>query len=631
MSEADPSSPRSVGDLLRAAFAAWSVGHFGEAEGLSRQILIADPGSLPAKHLLGMIAGQTGRTSLAIDLLREVAAADPNGFVALNQLAILLRGQGRATEAVGAAKRASVLKPDDPATLENLGQCLLADGRAAEAIDAFERVVRLKADSATGYYGLASALAQLARDREAAQAFERAINLAPGYAEAHAQLGRLLQGHGRQKEAIAQFRKAAEARPNSAFAHLQFARIDLEEGRAESAKDRLGAALALEPDSADIHALLGNALQQLGDFDGAIAAYEKVIEQQPARVSAYLGIVSAKKVSEADRSLLAQMQALLRQGNLAEMDAVNLHYGLGKAEDDLADYGSAMAHYDEANRLMAARLVRSGRAFDCKRHQSAITRLIDAFTPEFFHRYRGLGTASELPVFVLGMMRSGTTLIEQILSSHPKIGGGGELDFWGDREAMQERAAAGTLDPPTAVGLAANYMDLLRGIAPSARRVTDKMPANFLLLGLIHLLFPRARIIHCRRDPVDTCISIYTTPYTQSPHFAHDRANIVFYYEQYLRLMAHWRNVLPADRFLEVDYEDIVGDREIAARRLVEFCGLDWNDACLRHENNRRSVKTASAWQARQPLYRSSVERWRRYEPWLGEFRKLLGERGAMS
>jgi len=230
---------------------------------------------------------------------------------------------------------------------------------------------------------------------------------------------------------------------------------------------------------------------------------------------------------------------------------------------------------------------------------------------------------SETPVLIVGMMRSGTTLVEQILSSHPEIGAGGELTFWGDAAAKLDHLAADRTDDSSWQKLSSEYLALLGRFAPDAIRVTDKMPHNFLWLGLIHTVFPAARIVHCRRNPIDTCLSIYFTHFGVAKDFAYDRKNIVSFYEQYDRLMAHWREVLPKDRLIEVNYEELVADRESVARKLISFCGVDWNDACLRHEKNERAVTTASMWQARQPIYTSSVERWRRYEPWLGEFNRL--------
>ena len=297
---------------------------------------------------------------------------------------------------------------------------------------------------------------------------------------------------------------------------------------------------------------------------------------------------------------------------------MKLDFAVGKALDDLGDYASAIRHFDAANRVRHS-LSRFSRNLFAQR----IDRLIGRFTGDFSAANRVIGRDDETPVPILGMPRSGTTLTERIISSHPRVGGGGELDFW------NERGPAGVEAENNSLAVAANrpygdYRRLLRNVAAEALRITDKMPFNFLWLGLVHLIFPNARIIHCRRNPIDTCLSIYTTQFTMRWDFASDRGDLAFYYRQYLCLMDHWRTVLPSDRLLDIDYEDVTADPEGAARRLIAFCGLDWDPACLQPERNRDAVRTASLWQARQPIYRHSVERWRHYEPWLGELRQLM-------
>ena len=224
------------------------------------------------------------------------------------------------------------------------------------------------------------------------------------------------------------------------------------------------------------------------------------------------------------------------------------------------------------------------------------------------------------------MMRSGTTLVEQILSSHSQIGASGENRFWPLNRPALFGSSGRTLKPSDLPGFGRRYVEALRKVVPSDKHVTDKMPANYEMLGAIHVALPNARIIHMKRNPVDTCISIYATPNRVPIDYAYDRENIVFAYEQYLRLMEHWRTVLPANRFLEVNYEDIVQDRETQARKMLDLIGLDWDEALMHHEQNQRNVITPSLWQVRQPIYTSSVERWRRYEPWLGAFKKLMTE-----
>ena len=287
-----------------------------------------------------------------------------------------------------------------------------------------------------------------------------------------------------------------------------------------------------------------------------------------------------------------------------------LHYALGKSHADLGRYETAMRHYDEANRVALVVL----KPFDREAHALQVDRTIGLYS----RLAASSAPAGQTPVFIVGVMRSGTTLVEQIVSSHPEVAGGGELGFWLDRTSE-------LLDGPDLELLRARYGAELARVGGGSALVTDKMPHNYELLGPIYLAFPCARFIYIKRDPIDTCLSIYTTPFDNSPGFGHDKANIAFFYREHLRLMAHWRSVLPAESLLEISYEELVADREGTARRMIEFLGLEWDDACLHHERNERPIYTSSMWQARQPVYNSSLGRWRRFEPWLGELLALDG------
>jgi hypothetical protein len=275
-----------------------------------------------------------------------------------------------------------------------------------------------------------------------------------------------------------------------------------------------------------------------------------------------------------------------------------------------------MAHFDSANGL-----ARQESGFDGAAFTAAIDGLIAAFPVGAPHPEAA--SDCDLPVLIVGMPRSGTTLVEQILASHPQVGAGGECNFWLRRSGWIGQGRIRSFDPAAAQAMIDDYVALLGAVAPGARRVTDKMPYNFLLLGLVRRLFPRARIVHCRRNPRDTALSIYFSRLGATQPFAARRADIVLYYRQYRRLMAHWRCVLAPERFMEIDYESLVADSQSVSRALIAFCGLEWDPACLDFHRTDRPITTASAWQARQPLYRSSVERWRHYEPWLGELSDL--------
>ncbi len=389
--------------------------------------------------------------------------------------------------------------------------------------------------------------------------------------------------------------------------------------RGGEAEDRLRQLLAHDPSNSEAHLVLAYLFTETGRFDEAAASFERSIELAPWQATAYHGLVSSRRMTEADRPLLARIEARLGAADASERQRMTLHFAAGKVLDDLRDYAGAVAHFDAANELRR----RLSPPFDRVYLVQRVDRIVARFTRELFAEHAAMGRGDETPVLVVGMPRSGTTLVERIVSSHPRVGGGGELPFWNERGSVWADVEMGKL-AGAADGLRGDYLRVLRRIGPDALRVTDKMPFNFLWLGLVHLLFPNARIVHCRRNPIDTCLSIYATQFIQTWGYASDRGDLAFYYRQYLRLMEHWREVLPPDRLLDVDYEDTTSAPEETARRLIAFTGLDWDPACLLPERNPGAVRTASTWQARQPIYRSSVERWRHYEPWLGELRGLV-------
>jgi hypothetical protein len=315
------------------------------------------------------------------------------------------------------------------------------------------------------------------------------------------------------------------------------------------------------------------------------------------------------------------MQAALATPGLEATERHRLHLAMGKAADDLGDYALAMQHFDAADTVR-----RGSGSFDSAAFSIEVDRLIARCTPEWIARAAELGSRDMTPIFIIGMPRSGTTLLEQIVSMHPEVGAGGELNFWNERGIAWHRSGEAGNERWFLAHAAVDYLRVLHGIAPRAARVTDKMPFNFLWAGLIHLAFPSALIIHCNRDAVDTALSIHQTHFHPSLAFPTGGVELVEYFRVYQRLIEHWRNVLPAERFIEVDYEDLTSAPEPVIRRIIAACRLTWNDACLHPESNSRAVKTPSKWQTRQPIYRSSVARWRRYERWLGPLSALADD-----
>jgi tetratricopeptide (TPR) repeat protein len=504
--------------------------------------------------------------------------------------------------------------------LQALSQAALVrwdSGRWADAIPIMMKIARLDPNSPQAHHDLGVMYACCGRLAEAAESLQMAVQLRPSFESALSYLAKVLELQGLQEEALFVCRKLERIAADPLVRKLYAAKALVKEGKLEDAEMEFRRLLALDPGRSDVLLAMGQLLTDRGEFQEAERCLTAALEGAPAAFQHLAGI---KRMTELDRPLIDRMRAVVGRPDLIVSDRVAVHFGLGKAFDDLGDWSEAMRHYRQGNdlRAMSARLDRGAlvRYYDD---------LIAGFSNEgLANAVRSLGRPARqgdnLPVFIVGMPRSGTTLTEQILSSHPAVAAGGELGFWTNGVAQW---GANSLQADKISTAAEDYLSLLRAVRPSAARVTDKSPWNFQLLWALRLAFPDARIIHCRRNPLDTCLSIYFTNFARQD-FAWDLGDLAFQYRQYERLTDHWRSVLPRDRFIEVQYETLVADREAETRRLIAFIGLDWDDACLAPERNPRVVGNASSWQARQPVYKTSVERWRRYEPWLEELRELL-------
>jgi tetratricopeptide (TPR) repeat protein len=552
----------------------------------------------------------------------------PPQVASLLALATQLLEAGRPAEAIAPLREAARLLPTNSVILHDLGLACLEVGRIPEAIAALQGAVASNPRYADAYFRMGIALENMGNIGEAIGAYDRATRLLPSLTEAWFRAGALVYELGHRDEAIGCFRRAASTGGKTSFGRLGKARALLIENRNQEGEQVLREMLVADPKNAMAYDLLGNLLSEFGRFDEARACFERAITIAPMLAGCYYDLVRCRPITRKDDGLLQRMEAALATPGLEEAQRLRLHLAIGKAADDLGDYALAMQHFDAADDVR-----RAAARFNSAAFSRETDRLIARCTPGLMARASELGSSDPTPVLILGMPRSGTTLVEQIISMHPEVGAGDELNFWNERGVVWHSAdAAGkeTLGVPTEsmstkflAKAAADYLGVLRAIAPKAARVTDKMPFNFLWAGLIHLAFPRATIIHCRRATVDTALSIHQTHFHPSLAFPTGGAELVAYFRDYQRLTDHWRRVLPSDRFLEVDYEELTSGPEPVIRRIIAGCGLAWDDACLRPESNPRAVRTPSKWQTRQPIYRSSVARWRRYEPWLGPLRAL--------
>jgi len=470
-----------------------------------------------------------------------------------------------------------------PAALDLQGLALAAAGRHADAAAYFERALAANPRAAEAAFHLGNSLLALDRLPAARLAFERALTLRPAYAGAGNGLGAVLARLGDEAAAIAAFR----------------------------------AALAIDPAFADAAGNLGTVLLETGELAESARWFERAIELEPGNGHFYLQLVRSR-AGPLEASRLASLEALTAPAErLARPARIELHFALAKAYEDAERYDDAFRRLAAGNALKRAEL-----AYDPAPELGLFAGLQSAVDAPLLESLRGYGNPSEQPIFVFGMARSGSTLVEQILAAHPAVAAAGEIAAFG-RLTTELRPPIGTGAPVAAVGaslraIGDRYLEATALLGGGAPRITDKTLANFGLAPLVHIALPNARLIHVRRDPLDTCFSCFATLFLGSHvPFSYDLGELARYYRAYDQLMMHWRAILPADRFLEVSYEAVVAGIETEARRIVAFCGLPWDDACLAFQGARRAVHTASAFQVRQPLYNTAIGRAQRFAPHL--------------
>jgi tetratricopeptide (TPR) repeat protein len=480
---------------------------------------------------------------------------------------------------------------------------------------------------------LALALKDLHREEEAEATLRRSLAIEPRNEKSLLYLSTILLDTHKTGEAKSLIDRAYTINPQNHDVLNMMGRIAFDQGNLEGALDFHRRALDIKPDLADALNNMGNVLKELGKLDEARDAYLKSLALEPKTTGVYVNLADSKKFTPDDPHLTMMEEIARGNDPLSDTDRLQLDFALAKAYADTKQHKRSFEHLLRAN---------AGKRAQIKYDEPAVMDLFDrieqVFTPEMIGRRAGVGDPTRVPVFVIGMPRSGTTLIEQILASHPDVHGAGELKTMND-VVNDVRNADGSITPfpefvPTldAKGLrqiAANYLQAVRKDAPDAKHITDKMPSNYYFAGVIHMAMPNAVIIHSVRDPVDTCISCFSKLFTAEQNHTYDLAELGRYHRRYRQLMAHWHRVLPKGRILNVRYEDVVDDLETQARRIIAHCGLPWSDACLSFHETDRPVRTASATQVRQPIYRTAVGRWRVYEEFLDPLLTGLGPLGS--
>lgn len=671
-----------------------ALGQCEEAIGSCRAALGLQPDYPEAANNLGLALFDLGRYAEAVEQYRVALRMRPGFATAQNNLANALRELGRTDEALEAFRAALALDPEHAMALSNLGQMLILQGEAEEALPHLLKAVQLAPDLPAAHNSLGCAYRALERWDEAGRAFAAALELAnlrrerpEVQARVHANLGFTLQLLKWRGKAIQCFRRAAELapedvatwrtlgdayaavedfaealpcyrkvvalRPQWALGHSELGWALQNEGRLREAGACFRRALELQPDLLQGLVNLGHLHEELGDMAQAEQVFRRAQEAYPRAP----GPLASLAVLLRGRLPAAEVETLRRRlddPDLPPGPRSSLLFGLAHVLDARGEHDAAAACLAEANPLALELLRQQGKSYDPDRHCAFVDRIIKGFTPELFARLAGAGDFTRQPVFVFGMPRSGTTLVEQVLASHSRVFGAGELcvplnayqSLMDQAEGPEElparlaaldavavqrlcqsyrkeldailRTARENLGPETASGEHGHAEEQpLLAIAPGTDRIVDKMPDNYLYLGLLALLFPRATFIHVRRDPRDVAVSCWMTNFG-SIRWANDPEHLARRIQDHQRLMAHWQAVLPVP-VQEVVYERLVEDFEPEARRLVAACGLEWEPACARFHETRRPVRTASVTQVRRPLYRQALARWKHYETALAD------------
>jgi tetratricopeptide (TPR) repeat protein len=617
-----------LAELFKKANALHKAGKKDEAVEIYDRVLAQAPNFPAALLQKGILLAEMGKGSEAIPFLQRALEAEPSAVPALIWLGRLLRVAGQIDESIAISERLIKLSPKVPYGYNNLGHCAMIQQRFPDAASYFEKCVELDPGVSTFHHTLGLSYRNMGRGSDAIAELRKAIALKPDEAQVCADLADCLVREYKPEEAAMWFRKAYELSPDTIAGQMWRVKGLMEEGQVSDVIEIVTGILERDPDNARSHTILGSMYQAEGDFEKAAEHLKKAMELEPV-VKPYAAYVQCKKITEEDRWILDEIHKEVDHLTKKNPAHANYHYALGKAYNDLKEWEPAMREFQQANDLMLLQHA----SFDRPKFTKITDLLMKTFTPEFFKANRHLGNESTRPIFIVGMIRSGTTLTEQIVCSHPDVGGVGELQYWvraaedlATGISLQKADKFLTPKEETVKRWQEEYLAKLEELDPDSPYVTDKQPLNYMSLGLIHLAFPNAKFIHTRRNPVDTMISMYMTPFKNGIAFGHDKDRLVFVYRDYLRLMEHWRSVMPADRFIETDYEVLTEDPEPTTRRVIEFLGLPWDEACLRPEDNDRSVRTPSVWQVRQPVYKTSAKRWKRYEPWLGPFAELLSE-----
>lgn len=683
----------SLREAIGQVRAALGQNNLAAAEKLSLMILQSLPEHSETLHLLAIILQRQGKLSAAIDVLKKAAKTAPSNGTILANLCEMQRMNGDLSSAVSTGKTAVKIAPLNAIAQCNLGMALLDQQNYDAALLALRRAIEITPNFATAYNNIATALRkkgdllgaeqqyrnalkhnpdeinagnnlislfletdqstaalELATSRlkkypkdaelhrsigraflqlenldAAERAFRNALALKPDHAEAMLGLSEIFGKKKQDALAFEYAQKAAQIDPTSAFAHQQMGQCQADLGNVSQAFEYLKKSLTLDPNFVPALVSRGSLHMENGDLELANLDFARVAELKPESVEYLFASVRIETIKPNDPRI-AQLENLAAQvQKFRPAKAIAVHYALAKCYEDIAAYDEAFAQY-----ALGAKAKRATITYDAAAYDEKIDAIIDLFDATILSKLRLAANPSVQPIFVLGMPRSGTTLIESLIASHPHVFGAGELNnlqrlFRVDTPDHITQLRAFLNGPSSEIAQQiAKYITELDAHASGFAHITDKMPSNFMLLGLISAVLPNAKIIHVSRDAMDTCLSCFTRLFERSQYQSYDLQELGRYYNGYAKLMRHWQSVLPEQSFYTISYESLVNDPEAQARALIDYCGLPWDDACLSFHSAKRRVRTASVTQVRQPMYSTSVAKWKHYEKQLAPLVQIL-------
>ena len=586
-------------------------GQYDAAISLAKSLTERFPKRQHAWKILGILYAQTGRYSKALKASQTATILSSQDFEAHFNLGVILKKLGKYNEAEASYRRTIILKEDHVNAHNNLGALLRELGRLDESESVLRKAIIAKADFVGAINNLGITLQEMGKLDEAEESLRQAIALKPEFADAYYNLGITLKKSKRIDEAEVFYRQAIELNPGYIKAYINLGIALKEMGRLDEAEATFRKAIALKPEYAEAFNNLGITLKGLGRLDEVEATFRKAIELQPNCAKNHLNLTLMKKFKSEDKQFL-KMRELYLDKNIAEEERCQINFGLARAYEDLGSFEQSFKHYNEGNSLHKKLL-----GYEINQDIELFEKIKSSYEQIKQSSLENEKLEEKLmPIFIVGMPRSGTTLVEQIISSHPKVTGAGELSFisqFGQSTATGYSQAS----KEALLKCRQEYLSKLEKISNGNNVVTDKLPHNFLYLGLIVAAFPHAKIVHVKRDPAAVCWANFKQYFsTKNLGYSYGLDEVISYHQLYEDLMKFWMNSL-SKRIHNLNYELLTVDQENVTRSLIDYLGLDWDEKCLTPQNNQRNIKTASDIQVRKKVYQGSSQQWKKYEPFL--------------